>query len=153
MVVNAAAYTGVEQAEQDPEAALRVNRDGVANLARACADCGILLIHVSTDAVFDGRNSRPYREEDETNPLSEYARSKLAGEVEIHNSEASAIIVRTSWPFSPYRHNSVRSILSRATEGKPLRVVCDQSGSPTYAADLAGVVARLSESGSEQSGG
>lgn len=73
VVVNAAAYTGVEQAEQDPEAALRVNRDGVANLARACADCGILLIHVSTDAVFDGRNSRPYREEDETNPLSEYA--------------------------------------------------------------------------------
>ena len=137
LVVNAAAYTAVDQAELEPELAFSVNRDGPANLASACAKAGIPLFHISTDYVFDGGKEGPYLETDPLSPLGVYGRSKAAGEVEIRNLLQEHIIVRTSWVYGVHGHNFVKTVLRLGRENESVRVVADQSGCPTYAADLA----------------
>jgi len=143
LVINCAAYTAVDKAETETGAAYAVNRDGPANLARACAVNGIPLIHFSTDYVFDGRDSRPYLEDDPPNPLGEYGRSKLAGERAVAANMSECIIVRTAWLYGVHGNNFVKTILRLAGEREELRVVSDQRGCPTWARDLADAVARF----------
>ena len=140
LVVNAAAYTGVDAAETDAEAAYRANRDGPALLARLCADGGIPLIHVSTDYVFDGLKGTPYVEGDSTSPTGVYGASKLAGERAVLESGARAIVLRTSWVYAATGKNFVRTMLGAAQRMPRLRVVADQKGCPTNAADLAAAI-------------
>lgn len=137
VIVNAAAYTAVDRAEQEPEAAMALNAEGPARLAEAAARRGAVLIHISTDCVFDGAKPTPYVEEDPTAPLSVYGRSKLAGEEAVRTRAERHIILRTSWVFSPYGTNFVRTILRTARERDELRVVDDRLGCPTYAPHLA----------------
>ena len=137
IVVNAAAYTAVDRAEDEPELAFRVNRDGAEYVALACSQAGIPLIHLSTDYVFDGRKSEPYSEDDLANPLGVYGRSKWEGEDAVRAVLDSHIILRTSWVFSPHGSNFVRTILRLASEREELRVVSDQHGCPTSADDIA----------------
>lgn len=142
-VINCAAWTDVDACEADPERALRVNALGVRHLAVACARIGAHLVHVSTDYVFSGDKDGPYDEWDVPAPLSVYGRSKLGGEVEVAAHASSWTVVRTSWVFGRRRPTFVDAILERAREGAPLRVVTDQRACPTYAPDLAGMLARL----------
>lgn len=148
VVINAAAYTDVDKAETEPEKVFELNRDGARLLAQAAASRGVPVIHISTDYVFDGTKSTPYVETDAANPTTVYGRSKLAGEAAVEASNAQHIILRTAWIYSPFGRNFVKSILQRARDGEALRVVTDQSGSPTYAPHLVSVMlsiaARLS---------
>ncbi|RMF14399.1 MAG: dTDP-4-dehydrorhamnose reductase [Candidatus Dadabacteria bacterium] len=139
-VVNASAYTAVDRAESEPEAAFGVNRDGAANLATACARLAIPLVHVSTDYVFDGRKSLPYVEEDVPNPLGVYGRSKQAGEEAVREVCPRHLIFRTSWVFSAHGHNFVKTMLRLGAEREELAVVADQRGRPTAAAELARLI-------------
>jgi len=132
-VVNAAAYTAVDRAESDRDAAFRANAEAPAALAAACARAGIPLIHYSTDYVFDGTATRPYREDDATAPLGVYGASKLAGEDAILASAARHAILRTAWVYAAHGKNFMRTILRLAAEREELRVVADQVGSPTTA--------------------
>lgn len=132
-VVNAAAYTAVDRAESEPDAAFRANADAPAALAAACACAGIPLIHYSTDYVFDGTATRPYREDDATAPLGVYGASKLAGETAIRASGARHAILRTAWVYAAHGKNFMRTMLRLAAERDELRVVADQVGSPTSA--------------------
>ncbi len=141
VVVNAAAYTAVDRAESEPEAAFRVNAEAPAALASACAARGILLVHYSTDYVFDGTARRPYREDDPVSPVSVYGRSKLAGEDAIRASGARHMIFRTAWVYAGRAHNFMQTMLRLARERDELRVVDDQVGSPTPAALIADVTA------------
>jgi len=134
-VINAAAYTAVDKAEAERERAFAVNAEGAANVARACADRGIPLVHVSTDYVFDGTAMRPYREDDPIAPLGVYGASKAAGERAVLDSGGT--VVRTSWLFATGGPSFVHTILRLATERPVLRVVADQHGCPTWAVDLA----------------
>ena len=143
VVVNAAAFTDVDGAEKDEAAAMLVNRDAVAAMGEECRRMRAGLVHYSTDFVFDGRASRPYREDDPTEPLGAYGRSKLAGEQALAASGAPAIVLRTAWLYSPRRRSFVASILRLARERETLRVVSDQAGSPTFAGDLACATALL----------
>lgn len=143
VVINCAAYTDVDGSEAHEERARLVNVDGAANLARACHAVGARLIHLSTDFVFNGRSTRPYTEEDEVDPLSAYGRSKLDGERAIVAEAPDHLIVRVSWLYGPHGRNFVAAILGAARAGKPLRVVSDQHGTPTYTGDLAGALTRL----------
>ena len=137
-IVNCAAYTQVDRAEAEPEAAQRVNAVGAANLARAARATGARLLHISTDYVFDGRATRPYREDDPVGPLNVYGRTKLAGEQAVRDILPQAhLIVRTQWLFGEGGPNFVATILRLARERPELKVVNDQHGRPTYAADLA----------------
>lgn len=140
LVVNAAAYTAVDAAENDAEAAYRANRDGPATLARLCAAAGVPLIHVSTDYVFDGTKPAPYQETDPTGPQGVYGASKLAGERAVLESGAQAVILRTAWVYSPTGKNFVRTMLNLARTRDTLGVVADQQGCPTAAADLADAI-------------
>lgn len=140
VVINCAAYTAVDKAESEPERAFAVNRDGAANLARACARAGAKLVHVSTDYVFDGAASRPYREDDPANPLGVYGRSKREGEERIGEILADHAIVRTSWLFGAHGHSFVRTIRRLALERDELSVVADQRGCPTWTGHLAGAL-------------
>jgi dTDP-4-dehydrorhamnose reductase len=142
-VINCAAYTQVDRAEDEPQAAFTVNRDTPGRLASAVADTGGRLLHVSTDFVFDGKQERPYRESDPAHPLSIYGRSKREGEEAVMRALPGAVILRTAWLYGINGHNFVKTILRVAQAGKPLRVVDDQTGSPTWAADVAGVILRL----------
>ena len=146
-MVNAAAYTAVDAAEDDADAAFRANRDGPAELARLCEAAGIPLIHVSTDYVFDGLKGAPYVETDATSPQGVYGASKLAGEEAVLAACSRAIVLRTSWVYSPIGRNFVRTMLAAGQRNDRLRVVADQTGCPTSAPDLAaailGVAARL----------
>lgn len=137
VVINAAAYTAVDNAERNAEAAMSVNRDGAAYLARAAASAGAAVIHISTDYVFDGRASRPYAPGDETRPLSVYGETKLAGENRVRECNANHIIIRTSWVYHHSGSNFMRTMIRLGSEQRELRVVDDQSGGPTSAADLA----------------
>lgn len=137
MVLNAAAYTAVDQAEAEPERAFAVNRDGVAHLAAACRDLGLPLLHVSTDYVFDGTATRPYREDDPTAPLGVYGRSKWEGEEAVRACLQEHVIVRTAWLYSRHGHNFVKTMLRLARERQVLRVIDDQYGGPTWSRDLA----------------
>lgn len=140
LVVNAAAYTGVDSAETDAEAAYRANRDGPARLAALCAAARVPLIHISTDYVFDGNKGAPYVESDPTAPSGVYGASKLAGEQAVQASGAPAIILRTAWVVSPTGRNFVRTMLNAARRTDQLRVVGDQRGCPTVAGDLAAAI-------------
>jgi dTDP-4-dehydrorhamnose reductase len=143
LVCNAAAWTDVDGCETDPTRAVLVNALGVRHLAAACARVGAHLVHVSTDYVFSGEKDGPYDEWDEPAPRSVYGRSKLGGEREVARHAGSWAIARTSWVFGRRGRNFVDTIVGRARDGAPLRVVDDQRGCPTYAPDLAGALARL----------
>ena len=143
VVINAAAYTAVDKAEDDVDAAYAVNRDGVSRLARACQRAGIPLFHISTDYVFDGAKPTPYSEDDETNPQGVYGKSKLAGEEAVCRFHAEHIILRTSWVFGEHGNNFVKTILRLAKERDHLSVVADQYGAPTSAASIAACLLQL----------
>ena len=140
LVVNAAAYTAVDAAETDQDAAYRANRDGPAALAALCAGAGVPLIHVSTDYVYDGSKPAPYVETDPIAPQSVYGASKAAGEAAVLASGAHAIILRTAWVYAASGRNFVRTMLNLAKTRDELRVVADQRGNPTSAADLAAAI-------------
>ena len=136
-VVNAAAYTAVDAAEADEAGAARANADGPGMLATLCARSGIPFIHISTDYVFDGSKGEPYRETDPTRPTGAYGRTKRDGEERVLRAGGRAIILRTAWVYSDTGKNFVRTMLSAGARLPKLRVVADQKGSPTAAADLA----------------
>lgn len=140
VIVNCAAFTAVDKAEEAPAQSDKVNRVATGNLARAAKERGALLIHLSTDYVFDGKGPTPYTEEDIPNPTGVYGKTKYAGEREILDSGAKYIIIRTSWLYSIYGNNFVKTILDLSTSRDKLNVVFDQIGTPTYAPDLAKVI-------------
>lgn len=146
-VVNCAAYTAVDRAESEPELALAVNRNGPAHLAAACGKARLPLIHISTDYVFDGKKDGPYRETDPVSPLGVYGRSKAEGEREVRSRLREHIILRTSWVYGVHGHNFVKTILRLGQERRVLRVVNDQQGCPTNAADLADVILAIAGQG------
>jgi dTDP-4-dehydrorhamnose reductase len=139
VVINAAAYTNVEQAEIDSAAAYEINQSGAANVAIASKSIGAKLVHFSTDYVFEGNGNSPWRANDSTQPLSIYGKSKLAGEVGILNDyPEKSLIIRTAWLYSPYGKNFYKTILTKALNSEEsVRVVNDQQGQPTSALDLA----------------
>ena len=147
VIVNCAAYTNVERAEEDEEAADRLNRGAAENLARAAEANGATLIHVSTDYVFDGTGHRPYTEDMATSPLGAYGRTKLAGEEAVKASGCRYLILRTAWLYSEYGNNFLKTMLRLTSERETLRVVFDQVGTPTYAGDLALAIFSLIETG------
>jgi len=157
LVINTAAYTDVDAAEDDPAAAYRANRDGPAELARLCAAAGIPMIQVSTDYVFDGRKGAPYIESDVTAPQSVYGASKLAGERAVLTLCPRAVVLRTAWLYSPIGKNFVRTMLAAGERNSNLRVVADQIGCPTSAQDLSaavlGVAGQLSDGWSDRYAG
>lgn len=136
-IVNAAAYTAVDKAESDVEKAYLLNETAVKNLAEVAATTGAMLIHISTDYVFDGKSAIPYTPEMRPNPVSVYGKSKWAGEVAIHNSGCRAAIIRTAWLYSAYGNNFVKTMLRLGATKDNIGVVNDQMGCPTLAADLA----------------
>lgn len=152
VVVNATAYTAVDRAEDDAEAAFRANAEAPGQLSQACAARGISLLHYSTDYVFDGSATRPYREDDPTCPLGIYGASKLAGEDAIRASGARHLILRTAWVYGLHGHNFLRTMLRVGAERDELRVVDDQRGSPTPAWLIADVTAKVLQQGIETSG-
>jgi len=143
LIVNAAAYTAVDRAESETQAAFAVNRDGPANLAKRCRDRGIPLIHVSTDYVFDGTKQGGYTEEDPVAPLGVYGESKAAGEAEVRKILPEHFILRTAWLCGVHGHNFVKTMLKLGRKTDTLRVVSDQYGCPTIAADLAEAILEL----------
>lgn len=136
-IVNAAAYTAVDQAESDADRCFAVNRDGAGNIAAAAAEFGAFLVHISTDFVFDGRSGTPYRTGDAPNPLSVYGRSKLEGELLVRTHCRDSAVIRTAWLYAPSGKNFVRTMLHLMATKPSLRVVADQIGSPTHARGLA----------------
>lgn len=139
-VINTAAYTAVDKAESDPDAAYAINSEGAAALAQLCADAGVHLVQVSTDYVFDGNTSRPWKPDDEPHPLGVYGASKARGEVLIRERLPGATIVRTAWLYSRYGSNFVKTMLGLLASRNELSVVDDQIGAPTWAANLARVL-------------
>ena len=137
LAINLAAYTAVDRAESEPEAAWAVNCAGAAHVAAACEESATPLIHLSTDYVFDGRKTEAYLEDDAVGPLNVYGRSKEAGERAVRAALARHVIVRTAWVFGAYGANFVKTMLRVGTEQPVLRVVADQRGCPTAAADIA----------------
>jgi dTDP-4-dehydrorhamnose reductase len=142
IIVNAAAYTAVDQAEKEPEVAMAVNAGGAMAVADAARMLGVPLVHLSTDYVFDGRKSTPYIEQDQVAPANVYGASKLAGEAAVAAATRDHVIVRTAWVYSPYGKNFVQTMLTLAQSRDEVSVVADQYGCPTYAHDIAvGIVA------------
>ncbi|MDO5104430.1 dTDP-4-dehydrorhamnose reductase [Capnocytophaga sp.] len=137
IIVNCAAYTQVDKAEDNVTAADLVNHMAVANLAKVCKQQGVKLIHISTDYVFSGSKNRPYTEQDAEQPLGVYGRTKFDGEQAIRTEGIPHLIIRTSWLYSSFGHNFVKTIQKLSAERTELKVVFDQVGTPTYAADLA----------------
>jgi len=140
IVVNAAAYTDVDKAESEPEIAFKVNQDGPSYIASACSEAGVPLIHISTDYVFDGKTKRPYVETNTVYPLGIYGKSKAEGEIEVRRRLKENIILRTAWLYGVDGQNFVKTMLRLGKEKKVLKVVNDQYGCPTYAADLADAI-------------
>ncbi|WP_417465527.1 dTDP-4-dehydrorhamnose reductase [Kordiimonas sp.] len=136
-VINAAAYTAVDGAEDDEENAFLLNAIGAENLARVCADLDTPFLHISTDYVFDGQKEGPYTEQDTPNPQGVYGRSKLEGELRVMRANPHSLIFRTAWVYSPYGKNFVKTMLALAEKRDELGVVADQVGNPSYAPDLA----------------
>lgn len=137
-IVNCAAYTAVDNAQNDFETALKINHEAVRNLALTCKEFNIGLIHVSTDYVFDGFHYKPYTESDNTDPKTAYGQTKLLGENEILKiNPPNSLIIRTSWVYSSFGKNFVKTMLRLGKEKQSIGVVYDQIGSPTYARDLA----------------
>ncbi|MHB8510987.1 MAG: dTDP-4-dehydrorhamnose reductase [Actinomycetota bacterium] len=144
LVINAAAYTDVDKAESEPEKAFAINDTGAGNVAAACSEHDVFCVHVSTDFVFDGSSDRPYREDDEPNPISVYSSSKLAGERNVMRFPKAAV-VRTAWVYGAGHRTFLSQILDLARSGKQLTVVDDQTGSPTWVNDLAEALIEFSE--------
>ncbi len=145
--INCAAYTAVDKAESEKEKAFAINADAAGNLALICKQHHTQLFHISTDYVFDGNGSRPYKETDATAPLGVYGASKLKGEHLVQKNDPSAIIIRTAWVYSSYGHNFVKTMHRLMKERESIGVVNDQQGSPTYAADLAKAIMQIIGSG------
>jgi dTDP-4-dehydrorhamnose reductase len=145
LVINAAAYTAVDAAETDAEAAARANESGPGRLASLCAAADVPLIHVSTDYVFDGAKGAPYVETDPTAPQGVYGATKLAGERAVLASGANAVVLRTSWVYAPTGKNFVRTMLNAGKVRDTLRVVADQKGCPTTALDLAAAILAIGD--------
>jgi dTDP-4-dehydrorhamnose reductase len=143
VVVNPAAYTAVDKAEDEPLLAEAINVAGAEAVAKAAAKAGSPIVHFSTDYVFDGLKKSAYVETDATGPTCVYGRTKLAGELRVAHANPRHVILRTAWVCSPYGNNFVKTMLRLAKERPELRVVDDQYGNPTFAADLAGVVHQL----------
>lgn len=141
--INAAAYTNVEKAESEPEKAFAINAEAVKNLAGVCKEKNVVLLHISTDYVFDGKKKIPYTETDATNPINVYGASKLKGEKYIEENCDRYFIFRTSWLYSQYGHNFLKTILKYAEEGKPLTITTEQTGTPTNANDLADLLLQV----------
>jgi dTDP-4-dehydrorhamnose reductase len=141
--INCAAYTAVDKAESDKELAFRVNALGPGVLAKLCEEHNCRFIHVSTDYVFDGSSKRPYKEDDEVNPQGVYGASKLEGERAVLRQNPASVIIRTSWVYSEFGKNFVKTMLRLMGEKEQLNVVDDQIGSPTYAADLAEAIMEI----------
>ena len=152
-IINCAAYTNVDKAETEREFAEKINAYGPANLAQAAKISNSLLIHISTDYVFDGKSNIPYKESDPVNPQGHYGTTKLAGEEAILKSGAMALIIRTAWLYSAFGHNFVKTMRKYGSERGELRIVADQTGTPTYAADFAAaiiyIIPKYNGSGSE----
>ncbi len=142
-VINCAAYTAVEKAETDPDKAYEINCTGVENLAKAAKRHPLRIIHISTDYVFDGLAAMPYKETDHPQPLSVYGRTKLAGENILKQTTPDWITLRTSWLYSEYGSNFVKTMLRLMNERDELQVVDDQRGTPTYAGDLAEMIVHV----------
>ncbi len=149
VVVNCAAFTAVDQCESRQERAFEVNAKGPEILARACRDADALLVQLSTDYVFDGSGTRPYREDDPAAPLNIYGKSKLEGEARIRQAAGHHLIIRTSWLFGKNGPNFIKTMLGLAGKRRDLSVVDDQKGSPTFTSDLAGAIRSLVERGAE----
>ncbi len=144
VILNCAAYTAVDKAEEEAELATLINRDGAKNLAEICVSEGVKLVHISTDYVFDGKNYKPYNEEDNPNPTGVYGRSKLEAEEEILRvSPKNSVIIRTSWVYSSYGNNFVKTMLKLGKTKDEIGVVYDQVGTPTYAKDLASAILKI----------
>ena len=143
-IINCAAYTAVDKAETEPDAAFAVNRDAVAHLAKAATAAGSRLIHISTDYVFDGTATTPYEENAATNPASVYGASKRGGEEAcLQHASQNSVVIRTSWVYSTTGHNFVKTVLRILGSGKEMNVVRDQQGTPTYAPDLAAAILHI----------
>ncbi|MBP8646709.1 MAG: dTDP-4-dehydrorhamnose reductase [Syntrophobacteraceae bacterium] len=142
-VINCAAYTAVDQAESEPDLAFRVNRDGAANVADECAAANVPLIHLSTDHVFDGRASEPYREDEEPNPVNVYGQSKWEGETAVRSRTERSLIVRTAWLYGVHGDSFVTKILALARARDELRVIRNHWGCPTWTIDLADCLIRM----------
>lgn len=145
VVINAAAYTAVDRAETDEAAALQVNGAAPGAMAQACADLGIPFLHVSTDYVFDGSGTAPWKPEDPVAPLGAYGRSKLAGEQAVRAAGGRHVILRTSWVFSAHGANFVKTMLRLGADRPALRVVADQIGGPTPAGGIAGALLTMAD--------
>lgn len=152
VIINAAAYTAVDQAEEDVDAAYKINRDAVYNLAQLAQKHNIYLVHISTDYVFSGTSLHPYKPSDPTDPCSIYGKSKKAGEEAIFQSHGNATILRTSWLYSEYGKNFLKTMLHLGKERKKLNVVYDQIGAPTYAGDLAKAILSAIETQKQKKG-
>lgn len=139
-IINCAAYTAVDAAENEPERAFAVNRDGARLVAEAAREADVRCLHVSTDFVFDGTKAAPYLPGDPVSPLGVYGTSKAAGESEVSSANPDALILRTSWVYSVYRSNFVKTMLRLMQRKTPLKVVDDQTGAPTWTGSLAGVL-------------
>ena len=142
-VVNCAAYTAVDRAEEEKLECASININAVKNLAIAADSVGAKIIHISTDYVFDGTAYRPYKESDKVNPISEYGTTKRKGETALLALAPESIIIRTSWLYSPHGNNFVKTMMRLGAEHSEIKVVCDQIGSPTYALDLAKAIYRV----------
>lgn len=143
IIINASAYTAVDQAEKETETAFKVNKDGPGYLAQACSDVHIPLIHVSTDYVFDGQSSKPYLEDDPVHPMGVYGESKEAGESEVRKWLPEHVIIRTSWFYGIHGNNFVKTMLRLGKENERIKVVDDQYGCPTFAGDLAKTIIKI----------
>jgi dTDP-4-dehydrorhamnose reductase len=144
--INAAAYTAVDKAETERDLAVKVNAEAVGYLALACKKYSAKFIHISTDYVFDGTASKPYKEEDEMNPVNFYGLTKLMGEELAFTNHPGSIVIRTSWVYSSYGSNFVKTMLRLISEKSAINVVNDQYGSPTYARDLADAILAIIKS-------
>lgn len=147
VIIHCAAMTDVDACERDPELAMAVNRDGTAHVVEACQSTGALMVYISTDYVFDGQQSEPYREADQTNPINHYGRSKLAGEKAVRELLSNShVIVRTAWVYGIHGQNFIKTILRLARSGQtPLTVVSDQIGCPTWTVEIAQQIDRILE--------
>lgn len=145
VIVNCAAYTNVEKAEDDIENARKLNRDSVKNIATVAKDNDVTFIHISTDFVYDGKKAAPYQETDAKNPVDVYAQTKYEGELEMFNSGCKYILFRTAWMFSKYGNNFMKTMIRLTSEREKLKVVYDQVGTPTYAPELAKLIVKVIE--------
>jgi len=145
VIINCAAYTAVDKAESESDLAFAINKTGPENLAKICEENKIVLIHMSTDYIFDGTKTSPYVETDQANPQSVYGQSKWDGEEAVRHYCKNHVILRVSWVFGEYGHNFVKTMLRLAQEKKELKIVSDQIGCPTYAGDIADVLLHIAK--------